>query len=210
MKTLLLVVLPLLFSIKTNAQLLPGLLTTTSATPTSSAAVASTSSTLAATSSSATSASTAASHTSSTTSSTSTTSLSTSTSPATSTTPSVTLTSPLVTSIDGSLVTTVTVVAPSSSTSSSQAAPSSSTPPPSNSGSGGLSTGSIIGLSVAGGVAVIGLIAFFVWKLTRKRFSDFDDGRQYLIPQTTSSSLFFLKRRSYQMARFKYSWRLHI
>jgi len=29
---------------------------------------------------------------------------------------------------------------------------------------------------VAGGVAVIGLIAFFIWKLTRKRFSDFDDG----------------------------------
>jgi len=28
---------------------------------------------------------------------------------------------------------------------------------------------------VAGGVAVIGLIAFFIWKLTRKRFSDFDD-----------------------------------
>jgi len=29
---------------------------------------------------------------------------------------------------------------------------------------------------VAGGVAVIGLIAFFIWKMTRKRFSDFDDG----------------------------------
>lgn len=39
--------------------------------------------------------------------------------------------------------------------------------------------GSIIGLSVAGGVTVIGLIAFFIWKLTRKRFSDFDDGRQF-------------------------------
>lgn len=29
---------------------------------------------------------------------------------------------------------------------------------------------------MAGGVAIIGLIAFFVWKFTRKRFSDFDDG----------------------------------
>lgn len=63
---------------------------------------------------------------------------------------------------------------PSSSTSSSQ--PTQSAPPQSDSSGGGLSTGSIIGLSVAGGVAVIGLIAFFIWKLTRKRFSDFDDG----------------------------------
>jgi hypothetical protein len=30
-------------------------------------------------------------------------------------------------------------------------------------------------MSVAGGVALIGIIAFFVWKFTRKRFSDFDD-----------------------------------
>lgn len=40
---------------------------------------------------------------------------------------------------------------------------------------GGLGTGSIVGMSVAGGVAVIGIIAFFVWKFTRKRFADFDD-----------------------------------
>ncbi|KAH0833089.1 inositol hexakisphosphate-domain-containing protein [Lanmaoa asiatica] len=44
-----------------------------------------------------------------------------------------------------------------------------------NSGGGGLSTGSIIGLSVAGGIAAVGIILFFVWKFTRKRFTDFDD-----------------------------------
>lgn len=44
-----------------------------------------------------------------------------------------------------------------------------------SSDSGGLGTGSIVGMSVAGGVAVIGIIAFFVWKFTRKRFADFDD-----------------------------------
>lgn len=44
-----------------------------------------------------------------------------------------------------------------------------------DSGDNGLSTGSIIGLSVSGGIAVLGIILFFVWKFTRKRFSDFDD-----------------------------------
>ena len=39
----------------------------------------------------------------------------------------------------------------------------------------GLSTGSIAGLSVSGGIAAIAIILFFVWKFTRKRFSDFDD-----------------------------------
>jgi len=28
---------------------------------------------------------------------------------------------------------------------------------------------------VAGGLALIGIIGFFVWKFTRKRFTDFDD-----------------------------------
>jgi len=39
----------------------------------------------------------------------------------------------------------------------------------------GLGTGSIIGLSVAGGVVVIGIVGFLIWKFTRKRFTDFDD-----------------------------------
>ncbi|KAF8802429.1 hypothetical protein BYT27DRAFT_7196614 [Phlegmacium glaucopus] len=63
-----------------------------------------------------------------------------------------------------------------SSTSSTLSSQPTSLSAPSADTSGALSTGSIIGLSVAGGVAVIGLIAFFIWKLTRKRFSDFDDG----------------------------------
>lgn len=44
--------------------------------------------------------------------------------------------------------------------------------------SSGLGTGSIIGLSVAGGVALLGIIGFCVWKFTRKRYGDFDDGKQ--------------------------------
>ncbi|RDB25654.1 hypothetical protein Hypma_006798 [Hypsizygus marmoreus] len=42
--------------------------------------------------------------------------------------------------------------------------------------SSGLGIGPIIGMSVAGGVAVIAIIAFFVWKFSKKRRSDFDDG----------------------------------
>lgn len=54
-----------------------------------------------------------------------------------------------------------------------------------SSSGGGLGTGSIIGLSVAGGVAVIGIVAFFVWKFTRKRFADFDDSESFILsPQS--------------------------
>ena len=55
---------------------------------------------------------------------------------------------------------------------------SSAAPPPtgtSNGSDSGLSTGSIIGLSVSGGIAALGIIGFFIWKFTRKRFADFDD-----------------------------------
>jgi len=162
----------LLFSISANAQILPvqNPDTTTSTTPTATSTTSTLTST---TSSTSTTASTTASHTSSS-ATTSTTSASTSTSANASTTSSPVISSPVVTSTDGTPLTTatvVTVVNPSSSASSSQPTP--SAPPSSDSSS--LSTGSIIGLSVAGGVAVIGLIAFFIWKLTRKRFSDFDD-----------------------------------
>lgn len=47
-----------------------------------------------------------------------------------------------------------------------------------------MGTGSIIGLSVSGGVALIGIIAFIVWKFTRKRFSDrFDDSEAIKWPE---------------------------
>lgn len=164
----------LLFSINANAQLPLGPIqdTTTSTTPTATSTTPTSTSTASSTS---TAASTTASHTSSS-ATTTTTSTSTSTSANASTTSSPVISSPVVTSVDGAFTTVVTVVNPSSSTSSSQPTPSA---PPSSDNSSSLSTGSIIGLSVAGGVAVIGLIAFFIWKLTRKRFSDFDDGRQF-------------------------------
>lgn len=71
----------------------------------------------------------------------------------------------------------VTVVASSASSSSS--------PTPTSDGQGnsddssGLGTGSIIGLSVAGGIALLGIAAFFIWKFTRKRGSaTYDDGER--------------------------------
>jgi hypothetical protein len=61
--------------------------------------------------------------------------------------------------------------------------PSATPSPPSqaNSGSSGVSTSTIVGLSVAGGLAALGAIAFIAWKLTRKRFSQFDTDDGMLI-----------------------------
>ncbi|KAJ8456609.1 hypothetical protein ONZ45_g18653 [Pleurotus djamor] len=79
---------------------------------------------------------------------------------------------------------TVPVTFTPSATSSTEP---SSTSAASNGDSGGLGTGSIIGLSVAGGVAVIGIIAFIIWKVTRKRgFSDFDDSEAIKWPELNS------------------------
>jgi len=63
-----------------------------------------------------------------------------------------------------------------------QATGTSATPTPTSEGSpqesSGLGTGSIIGLSVAGGIALLGIVAFFIWKFTRKRRSaTYDDGK---------------------------------
>ncbi|PBL03318.1 hypothetical protein ARMGADRAFT_1022023 [Armillaria gallica] len=66
---------------------------------------------------------------------------------------------------------------------SSSSASSSSADSSNSGGSSGVSTGTIIGLSVAGGVALLGIIGFIVWKLTRKRFSDFDDGEAIKWPE---------------------------
>ena len=45
----------------------------------------------------------------------------------------------------------------------------------------GVSTSTIIGLSVAGGIALLGIVGFFVWKFTRKRAGDdFDDSMSAL------------------------------
>lgn len=48
----------------------------------------------------------------------------------------------------------------------------------------GVSTSTIIGLSVAGGVALIGIVAFVIWKFTRKRLrDDFDDSEAIKWPE---------------------------
>ncbi|KAG5647373.1 hypothetical protein DXG03_000441 [Asterophora parasitica] len=79
----------------------------------------------------------------------------------------------------------VTVTNPPTSSSSSAAAPSQSAKNDDDDDSPALGTGSIVAISVAGGVAVIALGAFLVWKFTRKRFADFDDST-YIYPLISS------------------------
>jgi asparagine N-glycosylation enzyme membrane subunit Stt3 len=64
----------------------------------------------------------------------------------------------------------MTVVVPAQISSTPTAAP-----PTETQSSGGTGTGTYIGLGVAGGIAVLGLIAFIVWKFNQKRFSQLDD-----------------------------------
>ncbi|KAL4066940.1 hypothetical protein V8B97DRAFT_1869984 [Scleroderma yunnanense] len=83
------------------------------------------------------------------------------------------------TNADGQIVTSIVTVSQ----------PSSSSAAPTQSGSGSdssVGSGTIIGLSVAGGVALIAIISFFIWKVTRKRFSDFDDGEAIKWPELNS------------------------
>ncbi|KAG2141170.1 uncharacterized protein EDB93DRAFT_1241810 [Suillus bovinus] len=134
--------------------------------------------------------------TTNTPSSTPTTTQATSTPPSqTTATPTVTPTTaplPLSTSVQtttnaaGEVLTSTVVITPtaSASASSTQLSPTSS----SSSSSSGLGTGSIVGLSVAGGVAVIGIISFFIWKFTRKRFADFDDNEAIKWPELNTHS----------------------
>ncbi|KAJ6610736.1 hypothetical protein B0H10DRAFT_2059385 [Mycena sp. CBHHK59/15] len=70
---------------------------------------------------------------------------------------------------------------------SSTAAPSNSSGA-NNSSSSTLSTGGIIGLSVAGGVAVIFLSAFAIWKFRSKRMRDFDDNENIKWPELNDHS----------------------
>ena len=81
------------------------------------------------------------------------------------------------TGADGSPTIIVVTVQASSSTTTSPTP--TDTPKDDPSESSGLSTGSIVGLSVAGGIALLGIAAFFVWKFTRKRWSaTYDDGKR--------------------------------
>jgi hypothetical protein len=52
----------------------------------------------------------------------------------------------------------------------------------------GISTGAIVGLSVAGGIGLICVAAFFIWKFTQKRSRDFDDGEAIKWPELNSHS----------------------
>ncbi|KAK2463496.1 hypothetical protein APHAL10511_004582 [Amanita phalloides] len=87
------------------------------------------------------------------------------------------------TSTDSSGAPIIVTVSSSSNTSGPSASTSSA---PNSNNSSALGVGSIIGISVAGGIAVIGIVAFIIWKLTRKRFSDFDDNEAIKWPELNS------------------------
>ncbi|KAI0768013.1 hypothetical protein BD413DRAFT_136493 [Trametes elegans] len=79
---------------------------------------------------------------------------------------------------------TATVSQTSSSTSSSQS--SAADQSGDDKKDDGISKSTIIGLSVSGGIALIGIITFVVWKFTRKRFGD-DDFDSESRPHTSHS-----------------------
>ena len=70
---------------------------------------------------------------------------------------------------------------PTASASAASSTASSAGSNKSNDDDDGVSTSTIVGLSVAGGVAVLGIVAFFIWKFTRKRFHDLDDSEHYFL-----------------------------
>ncbi|PIL35371.1 hypothetical protein GSI_02097 [Ganoderma sinense ZZ0214-1] len=151
---------------------------TNTSTNSASATTTSTSTDTSTTSTSTTSTSTTSTSTTSTsTSTTSDTSTSTTASP-TSTQPTSTApTSPpaqsTITTESGGVAVTVTFT-PSGSSSSATGSPTQGADNAAGSKTQGISKSTIIGLAVSGGVALIGLISFVIWKFTRKRFTDDD------------------------------------
>ncbi|KAH9856632.1 hypothetical protein C2E23DRAFT_808373 [Lenzites betulinus] len=92
-------------------------------------------------------------------------------------TPTPTVSQSLSIDADGGTVTLEVTVTPTLSDSASASPSSSSGADQGGSKTtddSGISKSTIIGLSVAGGVALIGIITFVVWKFTRKRFEDDD------------------------------------
>ena len=83
----------------------------------------------------------------------------------------------MTTNENGQNVTVMVTVTPSMTSSSASPTSSDDNADTSSKGPG---QGTIIGLSVCGGIAFIGIVAFIVWKFTRKRFGDddFDDGKK--------------------------------
>ncbi|KAF8519550.1 hypothetical protein JB92DRAFT_1988354 [Gautieria morchelliformis] len=73
-------------------------------------------------------------------------------------------------STDAQGVQTTVIVTNTPSPASATASPSST----STSQDSSVRPGTIIGLSVAGGIAALAIIGFIIWKLTRKRFADLD------------------------------------
>ncbi|KAH9831543.1 uncharacterized protein C8Q71DRAFT_290823 [Rhodofomes roseus] len=77
-------------------------------------------------------------------------------------------------------VTTVVVTAPASALASASSAATDS----GGGSSSGISTGGIVGLSVAGGVALLAVVAFAVFKFSRKRYLDeYDDAEAIKWPE---------------------------
>ncbi|KAG6856506.1 hypothetical protein H0H87_003699 [Tephrocybe sp. NHM501043] len=87
------------------------------------------------------------------------------------------------TATDATGGTTVVIVTNTPSTTSESATATPSAGADDDGAGSGLGTGSIVGIAVAGGVAVIALIGFIVWKFTRKRFTDFDDNEAIKWPE---------------------------
>ncbi|EPT05517.1 hypothetical protein FOMPIDRAFT_1027139 [Fomitopsis schrenkii] len=82
---------------------------------------------------------------------------------------------------DGGIVTVISTVPASDLASGTQPAPSQTGD---SNDSSGISTGGIVGLSVAGGVALLAVVAFAIFKFSRKKYLDeYDDGEAIKWPE---------------------------
>ncbi|KAJ7435419.1 hypothetical protein B0H11DRAFT_1659511, partial [Mycena galericulata] len=110
-------------------------------------------------------------------------------SPPTSAPPSLSVSNSVTTDANGQATTVqVTETFTPTPTSNSSASSSATNAPSTAPSGGGLSTGGIIGLAVAGGTALICIAAFFIWKFTRKRMADFDDNENIKWPELNDHS----------------------
>lgn len=102
----------------------------------------------------------------------------------------------LSTGSNGEVETIIATVVVTPSLASSSAQPSqSSDADNSNTGTKGVGTSTIVGLSVAGGVALIVVIGFIVWKFTRKRAGDDFDDSEFVSLSRWGSALYSFRVR---------------